>query len=95
MARALFEYPFQFDGDTLDLDRVGRDITRHYIHAQIARLNEKIEQLIFIQTQASWYRLERAAWSSPEAAEVVWAGRLELHYLQMMRESLLEQLRSL
>jgi hypothetical protein len=78
------------DGITLDGRR--RDATHRYLRVQLRELDTRIEALMHVQQQASWRVLERAAWIHPAAAEVVWTGRLELHYLHAVREAMLETL---
>lgn len=70
----------------------GRNTTRHYLRTQLRQLDARIAALMYAQNGESWRMLERAMWFQPTAAEIVWAGRLELHYLQTMREALVETL---
>lgn len=74
------------------LHSVGRNATRRYLQTQLRELDAQIEALTYAQMQDSWRMLERAAWTQPAAAEIVWTGRLELHYLYAVREALLETL---
>ncbi|RME42714.1 MAG: hypothetical protein D6791_17095 [Chloroflexi bacterium] len=70
----------------------GRDVTRRYLRNQLRELDIQIETLTRMQRQRTWRMLERAAWVEPEAAEVVWTGRLELYYLWAVRHALVETL---
>jgi len=69
-----------------------RNTTRHYLQSQLRQLDAQIAALMYAQNGESWRILERAMWFQPTAAKIVWAGRLELHYLQTMREALVETL---
>lgn len=71
---------------------LGRLATRRYLRGQLQQIDKQIEALIDDQTQMSWLSLERAAWTQPAAAEIVWTNRLELYYLHAIREAVLETL---
>jgi len=96
MARALpgirFSIPNLAD---LDIDEFAREALRQYLQKQLQRIDARIERLMQAQTQEQWFALERAAWTEPMAAEIVWDGMLELEYLHAMREAVIEALTSL
>lgn len=96
MARALpgirFSIPNLAD---LDVDEFAREALRQYLQRQLQRIDARIERLMQAQAQEQWFALERAAWTEPMAAEIVWDSMLELEYLQAMREAVIETLSSL
>ncbi|MFQ5592985.1 MAG: hypothetical protein ACE5HA_02430 [Anaerolineae bacterium] len=71
---------------------IGRSSTRRHLLRQLRELDSEIETLARAQNKEPWRILERAMWMQPRAAEIVWRGRLELHYLQSVREALIEAL---
>ena len=95
MARAAPSNQFYLNHEGIDLDGVGRDVAKHYLRIQLRQLDTQIEQLNNMQLQDAWHMLERASWGQPAAAEVTWSGRLELFYLEAVRDALLETLASL
>lgn len=93
MARTLSNVEYQIANlRSTALTSIGRDATRRYLRLQLLELDVQIEALIYVQTQEAWRMLERAAWMQPAAAKVIWTGRLELHYLQAVREAVVETL---
>lgn len=70
----------------------GRVATRRYLRTQLKELDEQIEAILETQSRESWRALERAAAAQPAAAKIVWTSRLELYYLDAVREALLETL---
>lgn len=96
MARALpgmrFSIPNLAD---LDVDEFAREALRQYLERQLQRIDARIERLMEAQAQEHWSALERAAWTEPMAAEIVWDGMLELEYLHAMREAVIEVLTNL
>lgn len=69
-----------------------RAVTRRHLQTQLEELDMQIETLLRLRMHESWRTLERAALTQPAAAEIVWTGRLELLYLNAVREALLETL---
>lgn len=83
------------DLSRLRLNSMGRSATRRHLQAQLREVDAQIESLLHTQMEEAWHILERAAWSQPAAAEIVWTGRLQLHYLYAVREALIETLNRL
>jgi hypothetical protein len=96
MARALpgvrFSIPYVAD---LDMDELARDALRLYLQKQLERIDARIERLAQAQMEEHWAALERAAWTEPMAAEIIWDGMLEMEYLHAMREAVIEALATL
>lgn len=93
MARAVPKLEPQISGlNGMAVHGTRRNTTRHYLRSQLRQLDAQIAALVYAQNGESWRILERAMWFQPAAAKLVWTGRLELHYLETMRETLVESL---
>ena len=93
MARAAPKLESQISGlNGMAVPGTRRNTTRYYLRGQLRQLDVQIAALVYAQNGEYWRILERAMWFQPAAAKLVWAGRLELHYLETMREALVETL---